>query len=817
MARVEDGNNRLPHKELQQQQQQEEEEQQRWKKEEQEGEQSASVMTAAHNANHNNSTTTTTTTTGGEQRVQYGAAIPVETTGKFPEVGSTLGPYFCLGTLGKGTFSSIHKCINLAFAHQQQQKQTQKGNQSSHHNSNHNSCRLAAAKVELSDFANSGVLLGEALVLHFLDEALPQGTVPRYMGHYTAGGGEAAAIVMEYLPGEDMHQLRENRNRYSPTGKAPRRLTIEDAVYLTADVMLPLLEQMHNVGIVHRDVKPSNCVRSKHKQFCLVDFGLSKSTVVPMDSGYADPKHPWPKDQPWLVPPSSSDPTTRSNNQNQNHRGVVQTPPPPHHQPPPPGCIRKERTSADFRGTSMYASPRVHQGRDYCPRDDVWSLLYVFCDLVSGGLPWMSYAANRDRDACQRIKERVHGLPPGGNLSSADEESSTANTATTATDAVQNKNKIGKPSNTTTTTNNNNKNAPRRKDETELLLMGDDYHVAMYKHKQREANKTAADGTTAATTSPMPQHVPKPLDMSKDKTKIDLLRRAFQHVANLQFWDRPDYKLIQRCIRGFLDEEGAVGEEDDVEIEWKEEEAQFTPEKKRKRDSKVVERPPTWEFQVDSGSEDRMLDMDPLVNTDLFENLSAPPPTEPSLSSAAVGVVVPEQEAAVRRLPLERQFRIAQMEYHAKSPKTAPPHIVLRDWMKVAIPLLYDEWDSKAYEKGGHRTSTDGYRRECYLELVEKCSKWAKLFDNFSKEEYYGIYSEAQENGCKVEEGEVPPKKRKKIVSTFGNPSGGSNESAVPNDLASVSKVIFGLMAASRAERTKSFAPPPLLSFGLSR
>ena len=27
-------------------------------------------------------------------------------------VGSTLGPYFCLAQLGKGTFSSVHQCVN---------------------------------------------------------------------------------------------------------------------------------------------------------------------------------------------------------------------------------------------------------------------------------------------------------------------------------------------------------------------------------------------------------------------------------------------------------------------------------------------------------------------------------------------------------------------------------------------------------------------------------------------------------------------------------------------------------------------------------
>ncbi len=38
---------------------------------------------------------------------------------------------------------------------------------------------------------------------------------------------------------------------------ATRRLSIGDAVYLVADVILPLLRAMHRVGIVHRDVKPS--------------------------------------------------------------------------------------------------------------------------------------------------------------------------------------------------------------------------------------------------------------------------------------------------------------------------------------------------------------------------------------------------------------------------------------------------------------------------------------------------------------------------------------------------------------------------------
>ena len=38
----------------------------------------------------------------------------------FPEPGSSLGNddnYFCLGRLGKGTFCSIHKCVDLSHSH----------------------------------------------------------------------------------------------------------------------------------------------------------------------------------------------------------------------------------------------------------------------------------------------------------------------------------------------------------------------------------------------------------------------------------------------------------------------------------------------------------------------------------------------------------------------------------------------------------------------------------------------------------------------------------------------------------------------------
>jgi hypothetical protein len=423
------------------------------------------------------------------------------------------------------------------------------------------------------------------------------------------------------------------------------------------------------------------------------------------------------------------------------------------------GCYRKERTSADFRGTSMYASPRVHQGRDYSPRDDVWSLLYVFCDLVSGGLPWMSHAANRDRDMCQKIKERVHGLAADG------------------------------------------------KDETERLLMGDEYHVALFRQLQKEG--TEKDPAASATLA-LPDNFPKPLEMAQDKTKIKLLRQAFAHLAKLQFWDQPDYALVRRCIRGFLDEEGAVGEADDIEIDWNADGADqdketTTAAKKKKRKREKADRDvPKWDFSTEHG--DSEMEEDPLINTELFEGIQDPPESAAEQPASTLT----ESEKLVRRLPLEQQFRVAQMDYHANHPTTAIKHIVLRDWMNVAIPLLYKDWDAKTYETGGHRTSTDGYRREFYLELTEKCTEWAKVFNNFSNKEYFGYDEAAPINCIEVEEGEAPPLKTRRIESTF--PGAKSD-----NDLVAVSKVLFGLQAAARAEREKKFAPPPLLSFGATR
>ncbi len=211
--------------------------------------------------------------------------------------------------MGKGTFCSIHKCVDLSFSHtigQNLDRRQQQNGEGSGRDRRRQ--RIVAAKAELANFVDSGVIDGEAAVLKFLDFSLPTGMVPTFVDYVrqpapltesasplVAGGsasnilgmGEASnvekatnntnggisAIIMEYLPGEDMHLLRDrhcqsiaameksagggNSAGGSSAGAVPRRVSVEDAVYLVADVMLPLLKAMHEVGMVHRDVKPS--------------------------------------------------------------------------------------------------------------------------------------------------------------------------------------------------------------------------------------------------------------------------------------------------------------------------------------------------------------------------------------------------------------------------------------------------------------------------------------------------------------------------------------------------------------------------------
>lgn len=73
-------------------------------------------------------------------------------------------------------------------------------------------------------------------------------------------------IVMELMPGETLQTLVESRGP----------LPVEEAITKILDV-IEGLQEAHHQGVIHRDVKPSNCFLEAGGRVKVGDFGLSKS------------------------------------------------------------------------------------------------------------------------------------------------------------------------------------------------------------------------------------------------------------------------------------------------------------------------------------------------------------------------------------------------------------------------------------------------------------------------------------------------------------------------------------------------------------
>jgi len=166
-------------------------------------------------------------------------------------------------------------------------------------------------------------------------------------------------LVMELLGG-NLSDLRKKQPRGCFTMPTVCRLGCE---------MVKALRAVHEMGVLHRDVKPSNFVLGgRHKdpsnanRLFIIDFGLSRKYL-------------------------SVD-----------------------------GEIKPPRSNAGFRGTARYASVNSHQCKELSPRDDLWSVFYVMVEFATGSLPWRN---QRDRDKVGELKAEylkgtklTDGLPP---------------------------------------------------------------------------------------------------------------------------------------------------------------------------------------------------------------------------------------------------------------------------------------------------------------------------------------------------------------------------------------------------------------------
>jgi len=76
-------------------------------------------------------------------------------------------------------------------------------------------------------------------------------------------------LVMEYLPGGDLMNLLIKKDI----------LTEDDSRFYIGELVLAI-ESVHQIGYIHRDLKPDNVLLDKDGHIKLTDFGLCKKAEI---------------------------------------------------------------------------------------------------------------------------------------------------------------------------------------------------------------------------------------------------------------------------------------------------------------------------------------------------------------------------------------------------------------------------------------------------------------------------------------------------------------------------------------------------------
>uniref|UniRef100_A0A0K0F7Z7 non-specific serine/threonine protein kinase n=1 Tax=Strongyloides venezuelensis TaxID=75913 RepID=A0A0K0F7Z7_STRVS len=169
------------------------------------------------------------------------------------------------------------------------------------------------------------------------------------------GKKESFSYIVMTLLGNSIAELKSKCKTF--TSSTLVRLSIQ---------LLYGIKELHEIGFVHRDVKPDNiCIGRKGgalKVIQLLDFGLCREYIITIN-GKATLREPRP-------------------------------------------------SKVLFRGTPIFCSIDAGNGNEQGRHDDLWSMMYVIADLISP-LPWRFLGACREEITKYKIETKDEHIFPG--------------------------------------------------------------------------------------------------------------------------------------------------------------------------------------------------------------------------------------------------------------------------------------------------------------------------------------------------------------------------------------------------------------------